>query len=405
MISIGQMVHGKRRRLFAAVAFSVMALTVSADAQTTEPIKIGFLGTLTGPAAFLGMNGRYGVELAVKEINAKGGIAGRRVDLVVADDQGDTTAAVNEIRRLLFNEKVQLVTGLAFSQTSLAVLPVATEAKVLTLGMSGAAGMTPQAGPYNFSVLATGVSNALGTAAYFKNILKVKSAAVLWDGTPNAKDIAELFKTTMEKEGIPITGVQSFQFTETDMTPQLLSLRRGNPDAIYLITGNSTSIGKVLANRNELGWDVFIVGQSIVVTYPSAIKMAGPDAYKNTSGMYYKALTYCPGENVADLSFAKFMVNLTKELGEKIKEYSPGLIAQQYDEVYLFKAAVEGTGGKTDGPSVAKWIEENGSKIKLVSTAAEADKDSHFLMRVSGIVFVREPKAPEPNGLRPREGC
>jgi ABC-type branched-subunit amino acid transport system substrate-binding protein len=190
------------------------------------------------------------------------------------------------------------------------------------------------------------------------------------------------------------------------MTPSLLALRRTNPDVLVLSAASNDSIARIISNRNELGWSVPLLGNTLVLFYPSAMKMNGPNAYQNTSGIYYKKLTYCPGEASEQSDFAQFMKRMKSYVGEtKVADYTPSLVAENYDEIYLLKAAIEGSGGKTDGPTLASWLKDNPNPVKLSSTDAKAVPNSQFLMPDSEIVVVEEPKAPDSNGMRVRAGC
>ncbi len=80
------------------------------------------------------------------------------------------------------------------------------------------------------------------------------------------------------------------------MTPQLLALRRGNPDVILLFTSNGEDTGNMIKSLNELGWNVKVVGSFGATFSGPALKIAGKDAYKNTVAVNYKGFSYCPNE-------------------------------------------------------------------------------------------------------------
>jgi len=397
------------RRLFlgaTALSISVILSAGSAFAQDTKPIKIGLLTVMSGPAAFFGKNSKVGAELAIKEINDKGGIAGRKIELVIGDDQGNPTAAVNEARRLALSEKVDVIVGPAFSQLVLATAPILTEAKVLSFSIAGAPTLTPQVLPYHFSVLSHGGMHAAAAADLFQNVAKIKTVAIIADDTTNSKETLTLLKSAIEKTSVKLVGEQTFQFTSTDMTPQLLQLKRSNPDMLYILSGNADAISTIMAERNELDWNVPLVGNSIAVLYPSAKKKLGPDAYKNTLGQYYKKNTICPGEDSSKQPYGQFYSRLKAYVGdEKLKDLAANNVGWVYDQVQVFKTAVESNGGKTDGPTLASWIEQNGSKLDIVSTSVSVSKDNHFFMPKEDVIFVKDVGDADAYGMRAREGC
>src|SRR5262249_19370211 len=114
---------------FAALALLGLLATATAQAQQ-KPVRVGIFLPLTGPAAAGGAANKLGYEMAISEINAAGGIAGRKIETVYADDQGDPTVGVGEIKRLIFQEHVDVVVGTQNSQVELAALPVFNEGKV-----------------------------------------------------------------------------------------------------------------------------------------------------------------------------------------------------------------------------------------------------------------------------------
>jgi ABC-type branched-subunit amino acid transport system substrate-binding protein len=145
------------------------------------PIKMGAMIPLTGGGATVGESGQIAVELAVKNINAAGGIAGRRVQLVVADYQTEATVGVSEAKRLVFQEKIDLLIGPTYSQVSLATLPIMNEAKIPSVNVSGSEKLTPEVGPYAFSMLANAEAQSKIMVDYAVRGLAVQSAAILSD--------------------------------------------------------------------------------------------------------------------------------------------------------------------------------------------------------------------------------
>ena len=109
-------------RLAVAAAIASLVGLVSAHAQ--EPIKIGFSGALTGPAAFVGVEIKRGAEIAIDEINAKGGIMGRKLVLVSRDDEHNPVKTVAQYRELVEREKVVAMIGASNSASMLAVAPI-----------------------------------------------------------------------------------------------------------------------------------------------------------------------------------------------------------------------------------------------------------------------------------------
>jgi branched-chain amino acid transport system substrate-binding protein len=135
--------------LSAAIGLLIVQLRFvpQALAQPTQPIRIGVLDEITGPVATSGLALLIGVKLAVQEINASGGILGRQVEIVVADNQSDPTKSVGEAQRLASVEKVDAIIGPNTSPSNLAVAPIFTAAKLFQISQAGSLQMTPQRVP------------------------------------------------------------------------------------------------------------------------------------------------------------------------------------------------------------------------------------------------------------------
>jgi len=174
-----------RKPAFVRAAVAVAAIAaITASAQAPRPpIKLGAMIPITGSGATVGESGQIAVELAVKNINAAGGIAGRQVQLVLADYQTEATVGVGEAKRLVFQEKIELLVGPTYSQVTLAVLPTLNEAKIPSINVSGSERLTPQVGPYAFSMLANAEAQSKVMVDHAVRVMKVQSAAIMSDSS------------------------------------------------------------------------------------------------------------------------------------------------------------------------------------------------------------------------------
>jgi branched-chain amino acid transport system substrate-binding protein len=120
---------------------------------------------LTGGGASAAEAAQFGSDVAIQEVNSKGGIAGRKLQIITADTQTDATVGVGEMKRLVLQEKVNIIIGPVISQVLLAAAPVLNEAKVLSIGGTGSEAITPAAAPYAFSMLINADSPSCPTAA------------------------------------------------------------------------------------------------------------------------------------------------------------------------------------------------------------------------------------------------
>jgi branched-chain amino acid transport system substrate-binding protein len=394
---------GLRAAMLGATALAGLGIA-SASAQQ-PPVKIGLFLELTGGSASTTSEAsQFGVELALKEINAAGGIAGRKIETVVADTQTDATVGVGEMKRLTQQEKVEFVFGPVISQILMAAAPVVNEAKIATIGSTGSLAITPKMAPYYFSTLINAETQAKHMAAEAGDNVKAKSVAILSDTGAQAKDFVEAVKKELTARNIKLTGTQEFQYRATDMTPQLLALRRTSPDALLFFTSSGEDGGNALKSLSELGWKVKVTGNwSVGAFAPTIEEIAGKEAMVNVTGANYRGFTYCEGGEKPK-AFLDLVAKAKAADPKRAERSAMTFVALFYDATYLLKAAVEGNGGKWDGPSIAAWIEKNAKSVPSVSGIYSASDTSHFLFDASAVVTVDPGKRGEA-GIQQRTSC
>jgi ABC-type branched-subunit amino acid transport system substrate-binding protein len=392
--------------LAAATVTGALLAGWSATAVAQQgPIKIGFLSSMNGPANQSGFNGLAGAKMAVKEINEKGGVMGRQLELVGGDDASDPTQGVNEARRLTQRENIQFMLGPIASQITLAVAPVLNEAKIGWITVTGSSAMTPQAAPNQFSMLSSTDYQAEFISGYLEKNMKAKAVAIISDVGAQDRAIVEGLKKQMANSSTKITSIETYELTSTDMTPQLLALRRTNPDTLLMLTGTGQETGYILKNKQELNWTIRTPGSTAVIAQPGvAMKIAGPDTYKDVIGVNYLSQTYCTGDPIGQGDYAKFKERLQAFDPVNYPKFSPLVVAYIYDAAYTMKAAMEGA-RSTDGAAIAAWMEQNAAKVKVVNGQLSASKTSHFLIGVSALTMAQDPDKPRSDGLMKRAGC
>jgi branched-chain amino acid transport system substrate-binding protein len=390
----------------AAVSIATLFAAFGASSQSDD-LRIGVLAPLTGGGAASGLAVQAATSMAAKEINEKGGILGRRIVLVPADNRTDPTATVSEALRLTKREKVSAIVGPTSSQDALATAPVFNEAKVASINTAGSMALTPQANKYGFSTLINADVQGQALVSHVVDVLKLKSAAVLTDAGANSKSLVQAVKAAAAQRGLRITGTDEFEVNASDMTPQLLSLRKGNPDALIASGLTGDDMGHVINGTSEIGWKVKLVGSTTIGMVTSRVaKIATPGALKGDriSGQDYKAFTYCPGDAGTPSPFTDFQKRLKAFTPDAYDKLPVGTAALIYDSVYLLKAAIEAT-RSTDGEKVAAWIEANASSVATVSGRMSASPSSHFLFGTDAVAQVVDLEDRRVDGLRRRAGC
>jgi ABC-type branched-subunit amino acid transport system substrate-binding protein len=388
-------------------ASAIALLAGSAVAQQGDRIRIGVVSSLTGPAATLGVNTLAGAKLALKEINDKGGIMGRQGELVVADDQSNPTLTVNEAKRLIHQEKVQVALGPLGSLTAVPAVPIFNEAKMVNISISTSNLMTVQAAPYHFTPVVSTDEVAKVYVNHVADVVKAKSFAVLTDNTAGSQALFEPIKTAAAARGLTITMFQEAEFNASDVTPQVLAIRRTNPGAIVHSSVTGKDAGMVIKAVNEVGWDIpMVFSTSMAAGVPAVIQVAGPDALKNPkiAAWEYKAMTFCPGDAPGQSEVAKFLVRLKAAEPANFEKISATNAVWFYDAVYTLKAMIEGA-KSTDGPAMTAWMEKNAGTIPALMGRQTASPQSHFLFDASALTTVSDLLNRSPDGLRKRAGC
>ena len=394
--------------LATAVALGLAASP--AAAQQKDPIKIGLLMTLSGPGAASALATRLGADLAVEEFNAKGGIGGRQIVLVPGDDQANPTSGTNEIKRLVYQEKIAALVGPIASAVTVAILPTLNEAKIVNFTQSGSALLTPENGPYHFAVV--------GSAAYSGEQLAdyviaagAKRVALLQDDSAASLSGGEAIRNKLKEHGVQLVGVQQYKYHPTDVIPQLLSLRSTNPEYLILYSASQDDTGIVQKNIREINWNVKEVGSLATGLSPDLVaEKAGPDAYKNMLAQVVRTISYCPKDGdqgspdmVAFIKRAEAYEKAHRQ-GAAVTDYYN--VANGYDLVSIIKQSIEANDGKTDGAVLAKWILDHPGDLKLLTIKQHAATNAnHFMFGPDNFVLVETPTKRNESYMFKRAGC
>lgn len=397
------------RMPIAVAALALLAEAVlsvgRADAQTaSQPLKVGVLTTLTGSGAILSGSINVGYRLAFKELET-GGVAGRPLQLVWSDDQGDPTIGVGEIKRLVQVEKVDVVVGPTAGAVTLAIAPILNEAKVSEFSVSGSNQLTPEVSHYQFTNSPNSDIVAIAMVNYVVDVMKAKTPGMLTDTGAASKAAAGAIRKAFDDHQAQLVVAEEFTPPGADLTPQLLSLRHKNPDVILVWTTTPIDFGTMVKNLSDIGWDVKLVtNPTIGVLTGSIAQVAGPHAFDNTVSATYRPFTYCRGDNVDEIDGAKFAAKVKAFLPNDYEHVGVISAAIAYDSVYLMKAAVEGA-GTTDALAITDWVEKNAGSVHAFTLRLAGSKTKHALADPADMVMVRHPELHNAQGLTERADC
>lgn len=249
-------------------------------ADTGDTVRVGVYADLTGQTSSFGQSTKNGIELAVEEINAAGGVNGKKIQLFVEDDQGRPEQAKTVVSKLVNQDKVHAVLGEVASTNSLAAAPVAQEAKIPMITPSSTNPQVTATGDYVFRVCFIDPFQGSVMAKFAANTLNAKTAAILGDVQSDySKGLTQFFTQEFTKLGGRIVSEQTYAQTDPDFKAQLTAIRNTNPDVIY-VPGYYGQVGIIVRQARELGMNMPIMGGDGWDS-PELWKLGG-DALKNT---------------------------------------------------------------------------------------------------------------------------
>jgi branched-chain amino acid transport system substrate-binding protein len=232
----------------------------SGAAPSSDTILMGEIGSLTGSEATFGISTRNGVDLALKQENAKGGVKGRKLAVRVYDDQGKPEEAANAATRLVSQDKVVVILGEVASSNSLAMAPKAQEARVPMITPSSTNPKVTEVGDYIFRVCFIDPFQGFAMARFASENLKAKTAVVLKDQKSDySLGLTDVFSKKFTEFGGKILAVEAYAKGDTDFRAQLTSIKKHRPDVLY-IPGYYTDVGLIARQARELGIRTTLLG-------------------------------------------------------------------------------------------------------------------------------------------------
>jgi len=335
--------HSRRSGLKFAIAALAAAAAPIAFAQST--IKIGSILSTTGPAAFLGEDMKAGMELAIDEINGKGGINGRKIEWVFYDAESQTQKGLSATRRLLTQDRVDIVVGGGnMSGMALAMLQLTEKAGVPFISTEGSMQIvTPVAErPWTFksTVDDDQVIERLGD---FFNKKGIKKIALLADSSGFGQSAVEQFKKVAPTRGVDVV-YETFNPSDTDMAPQLGKLKAAGVEAIVCWTVTPAGV-VAMKQAKSLGLGHLPFIHSYGFVDKRYMDLAG-DAAKDVMLVSVK---FPVGSDLPDADPTKpHILELTKNFEARFKRRPNQFAAQTYDAIYLAKMALEQGGGNKE---------------------------------------------------------
>ncbi|RZT10722.1 branched-chain amino acid transport system substrate-binding protein [Duganella sp. CF402] len=362
-----------------------VALGFAAASQAADPIKIGVSGPFTGGSAPMGVSMRDGVKLAVADINAKGGVLGRQIQLVERDDEAKPERGVQIAQELINKEKVVATVGYINTGVALASQRFYQDAKIPVMNnVATGSIITKQFAdqPENY-IFRNSANDQIQSHMIIKEAVdnrKFKKVAILADSTNYGQLGREDLEKALAEKGLKAVATEKYNIKDVDMTAQLLKAKQAGAEVV-LTYGIGPELAQIANGMEKLGWKVPLIG-SWTLSMANFIDNAG----KNGNG------TRMPQTFIQDPNTPKRKAFIDAYL----KAYnppqgrmpSPVSAAQGYDSIYLLAAAIK-QAGSTDGPKVKAALENLSEKIDGVVTTYSKpySKDDHEAINAEITVF------------------
>ena len=355
--------HWTRRTFIGAALAALLAPALPAFGADT--IKIGLVTALSGQSARAGEALTRGLTIAIDELNAAGGVIGRKFELVTRDDEAVPAKGVIAARELVHKEKVAVLFGGLDTPVSIAIVPIMNEAKVPFMG-PWAAGtpITKNGADPNYVFRVSAVDELVDRAIlqYAQKTFGTKKPGLILVNNPWGQSNEEGLKAAMQAKGVVPAGIEKFEGNDVDVVPQLTRLKAGGADALFLV-GNVGPSAQVVKSLDRMGWKVPIVSH----WGPAGgrfTELAGPSAadvhFVQTYSFFGKQRPV--GDKVLKALMAKYPD--IKGAGD----VTPAVgVANAYDAMQLVALAIKNA-GSTDGPKIREGFYKIANYDGLIKT-------------------------------------
>lgn len=356
------MIHDPIRR---TVAGAILAAAVCAalPAAAAEPIKIGLVTALSGQSARAGEAITRGLTIAIEELNASGGVLGRKFELVRRDDEATPAKGVTAARELVYKEKVAVLFGGLDTPVSLAIVPIMNQAKVPFMG-PWAAGtpITKNGASPNFVFRVSAVDEIVDKAMlqYAQKNFGTKKPGLILINNPWGSSNEKGLQAAMSAKGVKPAGVEKFENNDIDVVPQLTRLKEGGADTLFMV-GNVGPSAQVVKSLDRMGWSVPIVSH----WRPAGgrfTELAGPNAKRVH---FVQTYSFFGNQRPVGQKVMKMLMSKYPDI-KGPDDVTPAVgVANAYDAMHLVALAIKNA-GSTDGDKIRQGFYKIGTYDGLI---------------------------------------
>src|SRR5882672_6240425 len=343
----------------------LLALAAALPAHAQETIKIGLVTALSGQSARAGEAITRGLQVAIDEINARGGVLKKKLELVRRDDEATPAKGVIAARELIFKEKVAVLFGGLDTPVSLAIVPLMNQEKLPFMGPWAAGTPITQNGANpNFVFRVSAVDEIVDKAMllYAQKTFGAKKPGMILVNNPWGESNEKGLTAALNAKGIKPAGIEKFEGNDVDVVPQLTRLKSAGADTLFLV-GNVGPSAQVVKSLDRMGWKVPVVSH----WGPAGgrfTELAGPSAkevhFVQTYSFFGNQRPV--GQKVLKMLMAKYPD--IKSAGD----VTPAVgVANAYDAMHLVALAIKNA-GSTDGDKIREGFYKIGTYDGLIKT-------------------------------------
>lgn len=354
--------HSAKQIVLSVAMCAAVVASQTSWAQGT--VKIGWLSSLTGPLSSAALAENQGVQLAVDEINAAGGILGQKIELLTRDTAGDPTKAVNFAQQLVFSDKVNFIIGPVNSGEGLAAVPIIARAGVPNLVIGAVDELiNPEKYPRAFRVINTNFQWIHIANEYALKTLKKTRVAVIGDTTGYGTSSAKTANELLEKAGIkPVYNVL-LDPNKTDLSDEMAKAKAAGADVVMPWSAATGFLGRLLNARGDMGWNVPVVGHPALMASQIRKLLNKPDYWGNTYAAGYSSTTFAPDGKLPERTQA-LLDKMRPKLGGGEVDLLFWWVAMGYDTVKIVEYAAKTA--KSLDPAAIQKVMENTPEFKGV---------------------------------------
>ncbi len=333
-------------QIFSAAVLAVSIFLTGCKPSATpagggDTIKVGEFASLNGSEAAFGRSSHNGTMLGVEQVNAAGGVLGKKLELLYEDNQSKDGETATAVKKLISRDKVVAILGEVASIRSLEAAPICQQNKIPQISPSSTNPKVTQIGDYIFRVCFIDPFQGTVMANFATKTLKAKRIAVLTDvGSTYSVGLADYFKKGFVANGGQIIAEQKFTKDDKDFKAQLTAVKSQNPDAIF-VPGYYGQVTLIALQARELGMKVPLFGGD---GWEAPELLQGPGAAEALEGCFYST-HFSPDQDAPKIR--QFVADYQKKFGA----IPDAMAALGYDSVLALVDAIK-RANSTDGAKI-----------------------------------------------------